>query len=188
MRKVILGMQMSLNGFIAGVNGDMSWVDVSDETWKHNFEAFDSVDTVLIGRVLYEGFMQYWPAAGKDPKATKYDRKYMEWIEKTKKCVFTRTLKNAAWNNSEIMSGTPAEEVAKLKSLPGKNILLAGGANLAIAFAKENLIDEYQLLVVPRAIGAGITFLGGIPGLLKLKLLSVKKLSTGTIAVHYART
>lgn len=188
MSKVILGMQMTLDGYIAGQNGEMSWVDTGNEAWEHNFEMFNSTDIVLLGRVVYEGFMHFWPAAGRDPKATKYDKKYSAYIEKAKKYVFSRTLDRADWNNTTIIAGEDlAQEVADLKKENDRDLLLAGGAGLARSFADLNLIDEYRLLIVPRIIGGGTPFLSGIKNRINLKLLNVRSLKTGTVAAHYGK-
>lgn len=130
--------------------------------------------------------MQYWPAAGRDPKATKYDKKYSAYIEKAKKYVFSRTLNKADWGNTTIIAGEDiAQEVADLKKETDKDLLLAGGARLAKSFAELNLIDEYRLLIVPKVIGGGTAFLSGLDK--KLKLLNVRALKTGIVAVHYGK-
>jgi dihydrofolate reductase len=97
-------------------------------------------------------------------------------------------LNKAKWTNTTIIAGEDlAQEVADLKKETNKDLLLAGGTSLAKAFAEKNLIDEYRLLIVPKVIGGGTTFLEGIKNRLKLKLLSARALKTGTVAMHYAK-
>ncbi len=187
MRRIILGMQVTLDGYIAGPEGDMSWVDTGAEAWEHNFESFNTSDAVIMGRVLYEGFLQYWPAAGASPKSNKYEKEYSEWIAQAHKYVFSNSLKSADWENSTLVPGDPVTEVARIRQSQGGAILVAGGARLAATFAGLGLIDEFRILIVPKVIGGGTGFLKGIRDSIDLKLCESRMFKSGTIAAHYIK-
>src|ERR1700712_417296 len=145
MRKLILSMQVSLDGFIEGENGDVSWIKHDDdEQWESLFEMLDSVDLFLLGRVMYPDYRDYWINALTDPKASKNELEYARLADKTQHIVFSNTIKDSGWHNTEIVSGSAVEEVRKLKEQPGKSIEVVGGAMLATALIDAGLVDEYR--------------------------------------------
>ena len=155
MRKVVLAMQVSLDGFTVGPNGEMDWISVDDQVWEYVNDQLRSVDTFLLGRVTYQQWEYYWPAALTNPSSTKNEIEFSRLADKTQKIVFSRTLKKVDWKNTRLVKENIAEEIAKLKQQPGKNLVLSGGASLASTFMKLGLIDEYRILVNPVVLGSG---------------------------------
>lgn len=128
MRKVILFMHLSLDGFIGGINGEMDWTTMDDDDIGQYFitDLLKTVDTMLLGRVLYKGFKQAWPARAIDPSTSEGEVEFAHWVEDSPKIVFTTTLENVEWNNSRAVlvndDNDIAAEVAKLKRESGKDM------------------------------------------------------------------
>jgi dihydrofolate reductase len=190
MRKVILAMQITLDGFIGGPNGEMDWVTISaemDDTLLP--EMMERTDTCLIGRSLYQGFASYWPTAPQtNPKLSKSEIKFSGWIEQAHKVVFSTTLEKAEWNNSRLVRGDVAAEVMRLKQQPGKDMVIFGGARIAQEFVRLNLVDEYGLLVNPVILGKGLPLFLNVPDQRKLKLISCDAFKAGAVALRYIPT
>jgi len=191
MRKVILSMMMSLDGFIAGPNDEMDWLppfndealwkDMHRQMWKN----LRSVDTLLLGRATYQIWEKYWPAAATNPASTKNDLDFSRYADETQKVVFSRTLDNVGWKNSRLVKENIAEEISRLKEQPGKNLALAGGAGIAQTFMRLGLIDDYQILVYPVILGRGKPLFKGLENRIKLKLVETTTLRPEVVALHY---
>lgn len=187
MRKLILGMQVSLDGFVEGPNGAMDWLNYADEEqWQSMFDVLRSVDTLLLGRVMYPEYADYWRNLLRDPSSgSKYEVEYAQFADKTPHLVFSRTLEKADWENTRIIKGNIKDEVLKLKQKSGKNILLLGGAKLASAFINLELIDEYRLVINPVILGGGKSLFQNIDERKNLKLVESTTLKSGVIEVFY---
>jgi dihydrofolate reductase len=151
MRKIIYWVHTSLDGFIAGPNGEFDWPAMTPELSEYSNAMNERVDTFLYGRVVWELMASYWPTAGQisdDP----HDVRFAEvWREKAK-VVVSRTLTEVGWGARLVAD---IEEVRALKEQPGKGMLLTGGGGVAAALAERGLIDEYQVVVHPVVLGAG---------------------------------
>ena len=191
MRKVILSMMMTLDGFAAGPNGEMDWLPPfnDDALWrdihKQMWANLNSVDTLLLGRVTYQIWEKYWPAAASNPASTKNDLKFSRYAEETQKIVFSRTLENVAWKNTRLVNDNIAEEIAKLKKQPGKNLALAGGPRIAQTFMGLGLIDDYQFVVNPVILGRGKPLFKGSENGIKMKLVGARTLKPEVVLLHY---
>src|ERR671918_169502 len=138
MRKIIAALQTSVDGFIEGPNGELDWAMAEDEeTWRDLFEMLDSVDTCILGRVMYPDYEKYWMAVLADPNgplplsgrpATKNEIKYARWADKTPHIVVSRTLDKVAWKTTRIVRDL--DEIRKLKQQTGKDVHVVGGATL----------------------------------------------------------
>jgi dihydrofolate reductase len=191
MRKVILGMQMTLDGYSTGLNDEMDylppfndldlWRDLQQDMWR----TLEDADTFLLGRRTYQIWEQYWPAAASNPQSTENDRRFSSFAEQTQKIVFSNTLDNVTWKNSRLIRGNIAEEVNKLKQQPGKNLALAGGATLAQTFARLGLIDEYKITVHPVILGRGKLLLKDVDLRQQLKLTGAKTYASGAVGLSY---
>jgi dihydrofolate reductase len=194
MREVILAMQMTLDGFSTGPNGEMDWLPPFDneELWRdlhrEMWSQLADVDTFLLGRKTYQIWEQYWPAAGKNPSLTESDRKFSAFADQTQKVVFSTTLEKVTWPNSNLIREDIVKEVLKMKQLPGKNMLLAGGAGLAQTFTKLGLIDEYQITVHPVILGRGQLLLKDLNVLRRLNLKGTKNYRNGAVGLYYEPT
>ncbi len=187
MRKVILAMQISLDGFVGGPNGEMDWVTMSEEMDDSLLpELMERADTCLIGRSLYPGFLSYWPTApATNPKLSKSEIKFSSWIEQAHKVVFSTTLDRAEWNNSRLVRGDVAAEVMRLKQQPGRDMIIFGGARIAQEFVRLGLVDEYGLVVNPVILGQGLPLFKDVPARQKLKLAACDAFKAGAVALRY---
>jgi dihydrofolate reductase len=183
MRKVKLSMQMTINGYVGGPNGENDWM-----TWNPDAEfiaflnsIFDSSSTILLGRKLADGFIKYWEGAlDKNP-----DTPFAKQIVDTPKVIFTKTLDKSTWNNTTLAKGDLAEEITRLKKQPGKDILVLGGAGFVSSLIKEGLIDEYHLIVNPTAIGSGMTIFNLLDSVRKFSPVQAKLYTGGKIVLSY---
>src|SRR6267142_3573553 len=119
MRKLVLFMHTSLDGFVAGPNGEMDWIKVDDEMFDYVGKRTNEGDAALYGRVTYQMMEGYWPTAGDQPNATKHDVEHSRWYNKVTKIVLSRTMRGANSPNTKIISENVANEIARLKQAPG---------------------------------------------------------------------
>ncbi len=187
MRKVILLMHVSLDGFVAGPNGEMDWIQFDDELVDDVAELTASADTALFGRVTYQMMAGYWPTAAESPTASKHDIEHAHWVNHAPKIVFSRTLATVEWENSHIVRDNFAEEIGKRKGQPGKNLLMIGSASTAHTFMQLGLIDEYRLNVNPVVLGGGLPLFADLTQRLDLKLLHTKTYTPGVVGLHYVK-
>jgi dihydrofolate reductase len=145
MRNVVLWVGMSLDGFTSGENEQLDWL-VPHATQPEAHEVFrrlrERADTILLGRVNYEGFHGYWPRVKNDPEASANDKAISRWLDDTSKVVFSRTLREVTWANSRLARRDAAEEVATLKRSEGKDIIIQNSTRLAQSLLAADLVDE----------------------------------------------
>ncbi len=177
MRNVVLGMNVSLDGYVATVEGRLDWAfaNFDVELGASAMETLGQLDTVLLGRANYMEQAAAWPNR-EGPMA--------DLMNTLNKIVFSKTLENVEWINSKLATGTPAEEITQLKQQPGKTIGVAGGARFAQSLSKEGLIDAYRLTIHPVALGSGLPL---FVAPLQLKLVSSRPLASGVIVAVYQR-
>jgi dihydrofolate reductase len=184
MGKLIFSMNTSLDGFIAGPNGELDW-GIADEVIHDYYTAqLESSDFILLGRGVFEALESYWPTAEENPSLTKSEIAFARAINSVHKIVFSRTLDYIGWN-TRVVKDNLAEEVSKLKQEAEKNLYLTCGPDLLSTFLKHGLIDEYKLLVCPVAIGRGKALFGAIDDYVRLKHLSTKVFDSGAVLHHY---
>jgi dihydrofolate reductase len=188
MRKVIAFMHMSLDGFVSGPDGAMDWLHHDFETDGYLIADLQStVDTILTGRVTYQSFASAWPAMAANPQSPKELVEMAHWMEDTLKVVFSKTLEKVEYGNSILAKGDLAEEVARLKQQPGKDLVIFGGASIAATFAHLDLIDEYRLKLEPVVLGSGKALFSDGQARTNLKLLKTTPSNTGMLALYYER-
>lgn len=189
MREVILSMHISLDGFIAGPNGELDWATMSPEMDNNLMPAMMAqADTCLIGRVLYEGFASYWPdAPANNPKLSQGEVDFARWIEQAQKVVFSTTLEQAEWHNSRLVRGDLAGEVQRLKQQPGKDMILFGGVRIAQEFVRLGLVDVFDLALNPVILGEGQPLFTDPSARQDLALLTCQALEGKAVALRYAR-
>jgi dihydrofolate reductase len=185
MRKLKLHVAISIDGCIAGPNNEMDWIDF---TWDEKLREYENrlhepVDTILLGRKMTNEFISYWSNMMNKPEDPEYTfaKKMME----TSKIVFTKTLNKSEWPNTEIATGDLKDEINKLKSQTGKDIIVYGGASFDSSLIKENLIDEYYLFINPVLIGNGKTIFKDLKEIRKLSLVESIAFDSGTVLLHY---
>ena len=186
MRKLILCMHTSLDGFVAGPAGEMDWIRVDDQMFEYAGRLTDSADTALYGRVTWQMMDSYWPTAGDQPGATKHDIQHSLWYNKVQKVVASNTL-NEELRNTRIIGADFKNQILALKAEPGRNILMFGSPTTAHSLMQHDLIDEYWLFVNPILLGAGIPLFADIRAQAGLRLEESIVLSSGVIGLHYER-
>jgi dihydrofolate reductase len=183
MRKVKLSMQMTINGYVAGPNGENDWMtwNPDDEFMEFLNSHFNSSDTILLGRKMADGFIKHWEnALDKNP-----DTPFAKKIVATPKVVFTKTLEKSIWNNTTLAKGNLTEEITNLKKQDGKDILVIGGAGFVSSLIKEGLIDEYHLIVNPTAISNGMTIFKSLERIQKFSPIQSKLYPGGKTVLSY---
>ena len=186
MRKLKLQMQQTVNGYVAGPNGELDWMtwNWSDDIKQFVTELTDSIDTILLGRNMTDGFIGHWDAAAKNPEDP--SQEFAKKMVNAHKVVFTKTLERSEWENTVLAKGDIADEVNKLKAQDGKDIIVYGGAGFVSSLIKERLIDELYLFVNPAAIAVGLTIFGEVGGQLNLKLNESKTFDCGIVLLNYS--
>ncbi|MBD1385771.1 dihydrofolate reductase family protein [Mucilaginibacter rigui] len=183
MRKLKLQMQVSIDGFVAGPNNEMDWMtwNWDDELKKYLQGITEPVDTIILGRVLGEGFIPVWEKRSTAPDADSFTHKMVN----APKVVFTKTLTKSPWENTTLATGNLVKEINKLKAQPGGDIVAYGGARFASALIAANLIDEYHIFVNPVAIGKGKTIYNALDDKLALKLVKATQFNCGITVLCY---
>ena len=186
MRKVKLQMQISLDGFVSGPNGEMDWMvwDWDDVLKKYAGELTNSADIFMVGRVTGQGMAVYWPTVASNPESKEEDLWMADKLNKSTKIVFSKTVGSIDWTNTSVASDI-VDELNHLKQEPGKDMLLYGGAGIVSSFIKQNLIDEYHLFVNPVAIGNGKPIFKDLEDKLNLNLVKTTTSSVGIVIQCY---
>jgi dihydrofolate reductase len=185
MRKLIFFMHTSLDGFVAGLKGEMNWIKVDEEMFDFVATMTDKADAALYGRVTYEMMQHYWPDAGKQANATKHDKEHSAWYNKVSKIVLSRTIREDGLVNTTVISEQLADHINKIKEQEGKNILIFGSPSASHSLLSEGLIDEFWLFVNPVLLGEGMPLFKGVKEMTPLKLIESITFSCEVIALHY---
>ncbi|MDQ3839868.1 MAG: dihydrofolate reductase family protein [Thermoproteota archaeon] len=183
MRKLRLQVQISVDGCIAGPNNEMDWLAWDDNYIKYLNEITESVDTIIMGRKMVDGFIPYWTEVMNKPNDpwNAFAKKMVE----IPKVVFTKTLDKSGWINTDIATGDLKDEITKLKNLDGGDIIVYGGASFDSSLIKEKLIDEFYLFINPIVIGNGKTIFKDLNEIQKLTLIESKVFDCGLVLLHY---
>ncbi len=187
MRKLKLQVQMTIDGYIAGINGEMDWTvwDWDDELKKYVTEITESMDCIVLGRKLAQGFIPHWARVAANPSEPEFaaGKKFTD----TPKVVFTKTLTESEWENTVLAKGDLVEEITKLKKQDGKDIIAYGGATFVSALIQQGLIDEFHLFINPTAIGDGMTIFKELDNKEKLRLVKSTSFECGIVVLNYRR-
>lgn len=187
MRKLVLFLHASLDGFVEGPNGamDIGWISYDGDLEKYAKEILSTADTVIWGRGTYQLMHGYWPSVPSNPSASQHERNHAEWIDKTAKIVFSKTLDKVEWNNSRLVKEDIEEEIKNLKQQPGKDMVILGSPRIAHHLMQLDLIDEYKITVSPVLIGSGLPLFQGLKEKVKLELIENKTFDSGAIGLVY---
>jgi dihydrofolate reductase len=181
--KLVYGMSVSLDGYVARPDGSLDWINVDEELHSaFNAEARKD-DVVLYGRRLYELMAGYWPTADSDPNATPVEVAFARIWKPMPKVVFSKSLEHVEWN-SRLVHDDAVEEVRRLKQDPGLHMSVAGPTTAAPLIA-EGLVDEYALYVEPVVLGAGIPFFPAGQAPIPLRLIETRRFGSGAILQRY---
>jgi dihydrofolate reductase len=184
MRRVIYSMGVSLDGFIAGPGGEIDWSAPDEELHRFHNQQTRELGAHLCGRRLYEE-MTYWETADENPSAPEHELEFARIWKALPKIVFSSTLESVE-GNARLAEGSVADEVAKLKGQPGKDVGV-GGAGLARRCAELGLIDEYRLFVSPVVLGGGTPFFPALDERIDLELVETRTFGERVVYARYQR-
>ncbi len=185
MRKIIVSEHVTLDGFVAGSNGEMDWIQLDDEMFDLVNEFTIKADIALYGRITYEMMEAYWPAAADQPNATKHDVDHSNWYNKSEKVVLSKTMKDVKRDKTNFISDNAATEIERIKNQSDKNILVFGSPSVVHLLTQHNLVDEYWLFVNPVILGEGIPMFEGLSNETSLKLVTSKIFPCNVVGLNY---
>ena len=187
MKRLKLQVQMSIDGFVSGPNGELDWMTWNWDDKLKNFVTGlnEPVDTILLGKNMTDGFIEHW----KKVKENKDNPEHWAGVKftDTPKVVFTKTLSESKWENTTLAKGELKDEVNRLKSQPGSSLMVYGGAGFVSSLIKEDLIDDYYLFINPTALGNGKRIFDDITGKMQFKLEDSVKYECGIVVNHYVK-
>ena len=187
MRKVVVFMHMSLDGFVARPNGEIDWIIVGNDMFDEALRQTNRSDTAIYGRVTYQLMDSYWPTAADQPNATKHDIEHSSWYKNVDKVIISRSMKDVKLPKTKVLSENIKDEIQKLKNQEGKDIVIFGSPSIFQLFMAEDLIDDCWLFVNPIVLGKGIPLFRNIDKYIKLKLEVCKVFVSGVVCLHYER-
>ena len=187
MAKLVSSILITLDGFVAGPNGEMDMFKVEQEFFDLAEKLTGAADTALYGRGTYQLMDSYWPTAGDKSDASKHDKEHAAWYNRVEKIILSTTLQKPNGTNSRIISSNVSQEIKKLKQEKERNIQIFGSPGVVRSLMKENLIDEYWIFLAPVVIGKGKALFTDFDHRVNLKLLSAKTYTSGIIALHYEK-
>jgi dihydrofolate reductase len=176
MRKVVLIMTASIDGFVIGPKGHAGGMPEPDELQRWKLNRIQHAGTHIMGRVTYEEMAGFWPTSSDE---------YAAPMNEIPKVVFSKTLSEASWPESSIARGELADEIVTLKNQPGGEIIAWGGARFAQALSMAGLVDQYAIVHQPVAFGGGEPIFRGLPDALHLGVEAAMTFSSGTVLNIY---
>ncbi|HEY6412536.1 MAG TPA: dihydrofolate reductase family protein [Edaphobacter sp.] len=184
MRKLIAFNHVTLDGYFISAEGQFSWAQKGNDDPEYSAFVAENASgggQLLFGRITYELMASYWPTAIAD----QHNPSVAKGMNSMSKIVFSRTLDHASWNNTKLIKGDLVSEVRKLKNEPGPGMAILGSGSIIAQLAPEHLIDEYQVIVDPVALGKGRTMFDGIKEMLILKLTRTRTFNNGKVFLSY---
>lgn len=182
MRKLSVFNSVTVDGYFTDQHGDMSWAHRDDPEWNaFAAENSKSGGLLLFGRITYEMMAGFWPT----PAALKSFPDVAAAMNNLPKVVFSRTMSQATWQNTTLLPGNLAAEVRKLKSEPGPDMVILGSGTIVSQLAQEDLIDDFQIVVVPIVLGKGRTMFDGVQKKLSLQPTTTRTFGNGNILINY---
>jgi dihydrofolate reductase len=183
MRKIVLWIAVSLDGFIEGPRRQIDWHRVDEELHAHMNEGLGTMSAFLQGRVTHELMADYWPTADEDQDAPAVVVEFARIWRDMPKIVYSTTLERTDWHTTTAREVVPAE-IAALKAQPGGDMVV-GGADLAATFLRLGLIDEYRIYVHPVTIGAGKPLFPVSDTITPLRLVETHAFGNGVVMLRY---
>jgi dihydrofolate reductase len=187
MRTLSLWMQVSLDGYTEGPNGEFDWPIIDAELHQYFIDELRPMDAFLYGRKVYDMMASYWPTADTNPASNPYQVEYAKLWKPMAKVVFSRSLKTTEWN-TRVVSDHVAEEVAALKEGSGHGLVFFGGAEIAATLLEYDLIDEYRLFVHPVVLGGGRALFPAAEHRVHLRVSRARTFDSAVVQLHYGRS
>jgi dihydrofolate reductase len=185
MKKLVLFMHISLDGFVAGPNGEMDWIHVDEQIFDYVVKLTDQTDIAMYGRKTYQMMDSYWPNAGSKLNASKHDIEHSRWYNRVQKVVISNSLKGKDTFDTKIIGENLIKQVQELKQQDGKNIMIFGSPTASHTLMQYNLIDEYWLFLNPILLGSGIPIFKNINEITQFNLIESKVFASGVVELHY---
>lgn len=187
MRKIIVSMNITQDGFVAGPQSELDW---HFSFWTSGMtqslgEQLSRTDTILLGRVTYSAMADFWSKRLHDYNLPREDLAIASMMNDHRKIVFSKSLKHARWKNSIIIGGEPATEIAKLKSMKGRDMIVYGSSSLVSSLVSWNLVDRYSLWVHPVMLGQGRAFCKSLNTFRDLTPIRVERFGSGVVRSDY---
>ncbi len=187
MRKIIYWVHASIDGHIAGPNGEFDWPAVGPELFAYSEAMNEQVDTLLYGGAVWGMMAAYWPTADADPDTTDdHARVFAPFWRRTPKIVVSRTLDSAGWD-ARVIGKNLAEEIMELKRQPGGDILLTGGAQVAASLTELGLLDDFRIVIHPVVLGGGPRLFPEPEHRIGMKLVDSRTFDARTVLLRYER-
>jgi dihydrofolate reductase len=181
MRKLISFMVTTLDGYYEGPNQEFDWPNVDDEFNEFAIRQINDIDTLLFGRVTYEGMASYWPT----PEAAEFDPLIAGLMNDMPKVVYSSTLGEATWHNTTLVKDDATAAVAELKQQPGKDLALFGSPALTVSLLEAGLVDELRVMVNPILLGDGRSLFTTLSRRVPLELTTSTTFSSGNVLLCY---
>ncbi|GAA3989216.1 dihydrofolate reductase family protein [Allokutzneria multivorans] len=186
MRKLVYGMNVSLDGYVAAAGGDIGWGVSSDELFRWWLDQELRIEMFLYGRKLWETMSSHWPTGDQRPGATPAEREFARNWRDTPKVVFSSTIGELDWN-ARLVTGDAVAEIARLKAEDG-GPMRVGGATLAAAAMRAGLVDEYEIVTHPVLVGGGMPFFTALESRVNLNLVQTRSFPGGVVMTRYETT
>jgi dihydrofolate reductase len=197
MRRIVMFNRVSADGYFARPDGNLNWIVPDEELDRGAAGNLQGTGTILFGRRTYEMFESFWPhvvgssEAAQNPhgggRLSPEQRAMGVWINEANKIVFSKTRKEVTWRNSYLLHELDPREIERLKSEPGRDIMIFGSGSIVSQLTQHGLIDEYQFVVSPILLGSGRSALSGVPETSRLNLVEAKTYPSGNVLLRYAR-
>ncbi|MDP9189599.1 MAG: dihydrofolate reductase family protein [Actinomycetota bacterium] len=184
MRKLTLWQNVSLDGYIAGNDEDIEWLEIDEELHEEFNREGEKAGAFVYGRRSYEVMLSYWPTADTDPSTPEYEKEFSRIWKAKPKVVLSRTLEHADWE-TRVIAADAAGEIAKLKRDPGGELMMMGGSEAPSALLREGLIDELRLYVSPFVLGDGLPLFTGLERPLRLKTIETRNFGSGVVLLRH---
>jgi len=184
MRKLIVFNHVSIDGYFTGENGDFRWAHAGND--DPEYQAFVAGNAggegqLLFGRITYDLMARYWPT----PMADQHDPVVAKAMNNMQKVVFSRTLEKPLWNNTKLVRTDIVSEIQKMKNESGPGMVIMGSGRIISQLAQEQVIDEYQIIINPVALGKGRTMFDGMGKMLSLKQISTRTFNNGKVFLRF---
>jgi dihydrofolate reductase len=184
MKRIVVFNRITLDGFFAGPNGELFEWAVPDLELDQGAHEGNRVDTAIFGRVTYQMFESHWPNVFSDPNSSEADIATAQQLTAMTKIVFSTTLTEVTWENTQLFHGNLVKEVKNLKQGDGESIIIFGSGSIVQQLTAESLVDEFVLILTPVILGMGKPLFEGVPQV-KLNLLEERSYSSGNILLRY---
>ncbi|MCM3518659.1 dihydrofolate reductase family protein [Staphylococcus xylosus] len=189
MRKLVVFLHSSLDGFVEGPQGamDIGWITYNHELEDFANEVLQTADTIVWGRKTYEMMYDYWPTVLSNENASEHELNHAKWIENVEKVIFSKALNSVDWHNSRLVKKNVKDEIIHMKQQEGEDIVVLGSPRFAHYLMQLDVVDEYKITVSPTLIGKGLPLFQNIHEQVDLKLIDSKTFESGALGLIYQK-